>query len=401
MLGLSAAPAAARGVAKSHASVASLPDVGAFGDAGFFGSTGPTSFNQPLVGLARTPSSHGYWEVAVDGAVSHSATRASSDRWVASPEPADCRHRRDRDRSRLLARRSRRRHLRVRRRTLLRIDGWYHLNRPIVGMAATATGHGYWLVASDGGIFTFGDAQFFGSMGGSRLNQPIVGIAATETGHGYWLAAADGGIFTFGDARFCGSVAGTHLDQPIVGIAAIAVRGRYFGYWLVSADARRFSFGAAFPSETRAARTSAGRSSASRRRAAATGTGSSDAAPGRASRPGDRHPSRSRRRIGRARHGLGGSPGRERIPSYPRNRPDRPVLGYRRHQPGDGKDHPRGRRHQRLLVRRTRRRHFGYTEMLTTPPGTAPILPRDGVQRRGRGAAIGSRLRAAVGYADC
>jgi hypothetical protein len=37
------------------------------------------------------------------------------------------------------------------------------LNKPIVAMASTPTGKGYWLVGSDGGIFTFGDAQFYGS----------------------------------------------------------------------------------------------------------------------------------------------------------------------------------------------------------------------------------------------
>ncbi len=33
-------------------------------------------------------------------------------------------------------------------------------------MAATPDGKGYWLVASDGGVFAFGDAGFEGSMGG-------------------------------------------------------------------------------------------------------------------------------------------------------------------------------------------------------------------------------------------
>jgi hypothetical protein len=41
----------------------------------------------------------------------------------------------------------------------------------------SAGGNGYWLVAADGGIFTFGDAQFFGSTGAIRLNRPIVGMA--------------------------------------------------------------------------------------------------------------------------------------------------------------------------------------------------------------------------------
>jgi hypothetical protein len=45
-------------------------------------------------------------------------------------------------------------------------------------MAATASGNGYWFVASDGGIFTYGDAGFHGSTGDIALNQPIVGMAA-------------------------------------------------------------------------------------------------------------------------------------------------------------------------------------------------------------------------------
>jgi len=52
-------------------------------------------------------------------------------------------------------------------------------------------------VASDGGIFAFGDAGFHGSMGGIRLNQPVMGMAADPTTGGYWLVAADGGIFSF------------------------------------------------------------------------------------------------------------------------------------------------------------------------------------------------------------
>ncbi len=114
------------------------------------------------------------------------------------------------------------------------------LNQPIVGMASTPDGKGYWLVASDGGIFTFGDASFFGSMGGVHLNQPIVGMAATPDGKGYWLVASDGGIFTFGDASFFGSMGGVHLNQPIVGMAATP-DGK--GYWLVASDGGIFTFG--------------------------------------------------------------------------------------------------------------------------------------------------------------
>ncbi|HET7488196.1 MAG TPA: hypothetical protein VFJ85_09725 [Acidimicrobiales bacterium] len=115
------------------------------------------------------------------------------------------------------------------------------LNRPIVGMAATRSGNGYWLVASDGGIFAFGDAAFFGSTGNIRLNQPIVGMAATPSGAGYWLVASDGGIFAFGDAGFHGSTGAIVLNQPVVGMAALPSGA---GYWMVAADGGVFAFNA-------------------------------------------------------------------------------------------------------------------------------------------------------------
>ncbi len=93
-------------------------------------------------------------------------------------------------------------------------------NAPIVGMAATPDGGGYWLVGSDGGIFSYGDAGFFGSAGSLHLNAPIVGMAATPDGGGYWMVARDGGIFSYGDAGFFGSAGSLQLNAPIVGMAA-------------------------------------------------------------------------------------------------------------------------------------------------------------------------------------
>ena len=59
----------------------------------------------------------------------------------------------------------------------------------VVDLAATPTGDGTgWLTASDGAIFPFGDARFYGSTGALRLNHPIVAMAATPTGAGYWLS---------------------------------------------------------------------------------------------------------------------------------------------------------------------------------------------------------------------
>src|SRR5205807_1358221 len=117
-----------------------------------------------------------------------------------------------------------------------------HLFRPVVGAAATATGKGYWEAASDGGIFTLGDAQFYGSTGGHVLNQPVVGMAATADGKGYWLVAADGGIITFGDAQFYGSMGGKAVPGPIVGIAAT---GDGLGYWMATQGGTLYAFGSA------------------------------------------------------------------------------------------------------------------------------------------------------------
>ena len=62
-------------------------------------------------------------------------------------------------------------------------------------------GQGLWMTATDGGVFSFGNATFHGSTGGMALNKPIVGMAATPDGGGYWLVASDGGVFSFGDAQ--------------------------------------------------------------------------------------------------------------------------------------------------------------------------------------------------------
>jgi outer membrane protein assembly factor BamB len=123
--------------------------------------------------------------------------------------------------------------------------GWFGsmggrpLNKPVVGMAATPSGRGYWLVASDGGIFAFGDAGFYGSMGGRPLNLPVVGMASTPSGRGYWLVASDGGIFSFGDAGFFGSTGAMRLNAPVVGMAATPSGG----YRMVASDGGIFDFG--------------------------------------------------------------------------------------------------------------------------------------------------------------
>ena len=170
--------------ARGYWLVAADGGIFAFGDARFFGSTGNLHLNQPIVGMAATPTGNGYWLVAADGGifafgdagffgstgnlhlnqpiVGMAATPTGKGYWFVA---------------------SRRRHLRLRRRRLLRLDPATRPNQPIVGMAATPTGNGYWFVARDGGIFAFGDAGFGAAQGG-----PGHGHGRHPSGSGYWPA---------------------------------------------------------------------------------------------------------------------------------------------------------------------------------------------------------------------
>ncbi len=203
-----------------------------YGDAPFLGSTGQINpqkppggtnsitLSAPVVGMALAPptstsgaSSKGYWEVASNGAVLSfgGASFYGSTGQINPQKPPGG-------------------------------TNSITLSAPVVGMAGTPGGHGYWLVASDGGIFSFGTATFYGSMGGRSLNAPIVGMAGTPGGHGYWLVGSDGGIFGFGTAgsRFYGSMGGKHLNAPIVSMAPTVDGG---GYWLIASDGGIFYFG--------------------------------------------------------------------------------------------------------------------------------------------------------------
>jgi hypothetical protein len=112
---------------------------------------------------------------------------------------------------------------------------------------------GYWLVASDGGTFAFGNAGFFGSIpglgiapagtpgGGPKLNAPIVGIVPSTDGGGYFMVAADGGIFAFGDAHFSGSCPGIGGCSGTAVAVMPDASGR--GYWIVTTSGNIYAFG--------------------------------------------------------------------------------------------------------------------------------------------------------------
>jgi Bacterial Ig-like domain (group 3) len=130
--------------------------------------------------------------------------------------------------------------------------GGVPLQRPVVGITPTADRQGYWLVASDGGIFSFGDSSFYGSLpalglnpagsgGPHSLSAPIVGMVPSSTGHGYFMVGSDGGVFAFGDARFAGSCPGIGGCAG----AAVAVMPDHSGngYWLVTTTGAVYAFG--------------------------------------------------------------------------------------------------------------------------------------------------------------
>ena len=199
----------------------------ALGGANFYGSLGGQTLPSPISAIAAPPAENGYWLVAQNGKI-YNFGAAPALPAVSVPSGA---------------------HIVGMASTQDGGGGWLtdnlgdvyaegdalyvgglggvHLNAPIVGIAAAASGQGYVLAASDGGAFNYGTQHFFGSVPGSlaagqKLNAPIVGIAVTHSGNGYWFVGSDGGVFNYGDAPFLGSIytaIGNHpLNGPIVGI---------------------------------------------------------------------------------------------------------------------------------------------------------------------------------------
>ena len=180
----------------------------AFGDARLYGSLAGTRLEDPVVGMAATPDGRGYWLATADGGV----FAFGNAQFNGSVHSA----------------RLRALHL-----------GALHLRAPVVGIAPTTDGHGYWLVARDGGVFAFGDAGFMGSAPSRHLGGPIVAIEASPKGNGYWLVASDGTVIPFGGATNYGSAHATRLN-PLVGMALTPDGG---GYWLATRNGSVIAFG--------------------------------------------------------------------------------------------------------------------------------------------------------------
>ena len=198
----------------------------ALGGANFYGSLGGQSLPSPIAAIAAPPSETGYWLAAQNGKIYNFGSVPAL---PAVQLPAGAKivgHGLGHHRAGGLAGRPVRQRLRRGRRPTYEGGVSGHLNAPVVGIAAAASGQGYILVASDGGVFNYG-VGFYGSVPGSleagqHLVAPIVGIAVTHSGNGYWEVGADGGVFNYGDAPFLGSIytaiPGQKLNGPIVGI---------------------------------------------------------------------------------------------------------------------------------------------------------------------------------------
>jgi hypothetical protein len=141
-----------------------------FGDAHFYGSVSDGIFSDSA--MAAAPSGAGYWLFDLAGLAMNFGDAA-----LIMPNPSTP------------------------------FDAWFS------SFAPDATGKGIWAAGTDGGVFAFGDAPFYGSLPsiGVAPTGPVVGIVSTPSGAGYWLVSADGGVFAFGDAGFYGSAASSGL----------------------------------------------------------------------------------------------------------------------------------------------------------------------------------------------
>jgi VCBS repeat-containing protein len=121
-----------------------------------------------------------------------------------------------------------------------------NLGRDIAAMARTPDGAGFWTVDDDGDVFHYGNAAYYGS----RLIHPddIAGFAARPQADGYWMVTRDGVVWKFGNAPNLSPPTPLRPNKPIVGMAATPSG---LGYWLVAIDGGIFSFGdAAFYGST-------------------------------------------------------------------------------------------------------------------------------------------------------
>jgi cell wall-associated NlpC family hydrolase len=88
-------------------------------------------------------------------------------------------------------------------------------------MTPSPSGSGYWLVAQDGGIFSFGDSAFHGSTGSMPTGDPAEKIVSTRSGDGYWVVDQNGTEYPFGDATGSAPAVGLLFSHVTSGDGAV------------------------------------------------------------------------------------------------------------------------------------------------------------------------------------
>ncbi|WP_007507821.1 MULTISPECIES: hypothetical protein [Pseudofrankia] len=119
---------------------------------------------------------------------------------------------------------------------------------PAAGIVSTMSGRGYWIADTQGSAHAFGDATQYETVTG-RLNEDVTGIAAVDSRSGYWLVAGDGGVFSYptnttdpAAVKFYGSL-GEH--PPVAKVVGLAPTAFGDGYWLADETGAVYPFGAA------------------------------------------------------------------------------------------------------------------------------------------------------------
>jgi hypothetical protein len=119
------------------------------------------------------------------------------------------------------------------------------LRSRVVGISATASGNGYWIVTDRGTVYAYGDARHRGDAMRLSLVSPITRLVRTPSGSGYWLMSRRGGLLAYGDAIDAGSVPELgRCDQPAA--AGLLASRTGLGYAIAQTSGAVIGFGDAF-----------------------------------------------------------------------------------------------------------------------------------------------------------
>ena len=101
-----------------------------------------------------------------------------------------------------------------------------------IDIACSPWGNGYWMIDQIGGVFCFGEVDYFGSVPGDGRNCKASKIIPTPTGYGYWILDKRGMILPFGDASYFGNPKPGTVTGNLIDVAIRTKPGRGDEDWL-------------------------------------------------------------------------------------------------------------------------------------------------------------------------